>query len=249
MISEKKHEKLPVAVISDGKPGHENQSLGIAEHLPDADILVMRHSLQESFSEVWNRMRSGLFLGITPEGARRLLKRIFTDDEIENLSAHKPKAIIAAGTLSAGPCLLAGYLTKAKTCICMKPSLVPLSRFDLAVVPAHDNPPDAPNIFVTLSAPNRVSLKRLHEESEKWSNEIPSDDFPVVSWIVGGPSSSAKFDDEHVLSGLTKTIQWANESGWRVRLSTARRTPESLEEKIDSIEKRETALDWTLLWH
>jgi hypothetical protein len=244
-----KGKRLRIIVISDGKPGHENQSLGIAERLPDPDILIMRHHLKESFVEVWNRMRSGLFLGITPAGARIFLSRIYTDQEIESLIAHKPRAVIAAGTTSAGPCLLTGYLTKAKTCVCMKPSLVPLSRFDLAVVPAHDNPPDAPNVLQTLAAPNRVSPKRLQEESELWSGELPQGNSPIVSWIIGGPSSSAAFDEEHVYDGLVKTVEWAESAGWKVWLSTARRTPESLEERIAALGKEKPALEWSLLWH
>ena len=242
-------QRLPVAVISDGKPGHENQSLGIAERLPDADILLMRHELRESFSEVWNRMRSGLILRISPEGARRLLGRVYGDSEIERLTSHQPKAIIAAGTLSAGPCLLAGTLTGAKTCVCMKPSMVPLSRFDLAVVPSHDNPPDSPNILRTLAAPNRVSPSFLDEESGKWADELPEGDSPVLSWIIGGPSSSAQFDGGHILSGLTATLEWARDKNWRVWLSTARRTPESLEDRIAQLAETHSALEWLLLWH
>ena len=249
MLDINQHTTLPIVVISDGKPGHENQSLGIAERLPHPDILLLRHNLKESFSEVWHRMRSGTFLQITPDGARKLLSRVFTDNEIDSLAAHKPKAVISAGTTSAGPCLLSGYLTGAKTCVCMKPSLVPLSRFDLAVVPSHDNPPDSPNILKTLAAPNRVSPKRLQEEAEAWSNEFPGGENPVISWIVGGPSASADFDESHVFDGLCKTVEWAESNGWRIWLSTARRTPESLENRIAELGKERAGLEWSLLWH
>jgi hypothetical protein len=131
----------------------------------------------------------------------------------------------------------------------MKPSMIPLSCFDLAVVPAHDNPPSAPNVARTLAAPNRVSPARLAAEFERWSAELPEMNRPVLAWIIGGPSSSARFHEGHVLSGLAATLKWASERGWGVWLSTARRTPESVEAKIADSAGKHGAPEWFLLWH
>ena len=96
--------------ISDGKPGHENQSLGIAENLPNPDILLLKHNLKEGFSEAVLRCRVR-FLSGPKSNPENFLRKIFTENEIQRLKDHNPKAIISAGTLSAGPCLVAGYLT------------------------------------------------------------------------------------------------------------------------------------------
>ncbi len=247
MSEVEKDHSIPVAVISDGKPGHENQSLGIAEHIPDANILVLRHSLKESIPEAWLRFQVR-FSSRSRANPKRLLLRVFTKDGLEKLTDHSPVAVIAAGTLSAGPCVLAGALTGAKTCICMKPSMFPLSMFDLAVVPAHDNPPDAPNTIKTLAAPNRVSPLMLSTEWTKWREELPGDT-DVISWVIGGPSSSADFDEQHILSALISSLEWASKSNRRVWLSTARRTPVSLEDRIAALPERYQSLSWMLLWH
>jgi mitochondrial fission protein ELM1 len=131
----------------------------------------------------------------------------------------------------------------------MKPSLIPISRFDLAVIPSHDNPPDLPNVVKTLAAPNRVSHEHLLAEADLWKAELPFSRDPIVSWIIGGPSSSAPFNSEHVLDGLIATLEWAQENHWQVWLSTARRTPESLEKKISELAQNHPALTWKLLWH
>lgn len=242
------NKKIPIVVISDGKPGHENQSLGIAERLPNPDILLLKHNLKESFYEGLLRFQIR-FLGSPKKNPGKFLMKIFSESDIGKLKNHNPKAIIGAGTLSAGPCLAAGYLTGAATCVCMKPSFLPLDLFDLAVVPAHDNPPDRPNILVTLAAPNRVSPERLETEFEKWSGELPKDNRKVISWIVGGPSSSAGFDERHVLKGLGSTLYWCEKNGWAVWLSTARRTPVSLENEIEKLNEKFRSLSWMLLWH
>lgn len=248
VASENKSGKIPVVIISDGKPGHENQSLGIAEQLPNADILLLRHTLKESLFEALLRLQIRFSIG-TKSNPEKFLSRIFKAEEIQRIKQHKPKAIISAGTLSAAPCIAVGYLTGAVSCVCMKPSFLPLDMFDLAVVPAHDNPPDKPNIFVTLAAPNRVTPELLESESQNWSNEFPPDERNVISWIVGGPSSSVKFEGNHVLKGIESTLAWASDNGWSVWLSTARRTPIELENEIENLGEKYKSLTWTLLWH
>jgi uncharacterized protein len=240
--------KVPITVISDGKPGHENQSLGIAEAIPGADILLLRHDLKEGILEAILRARI-LLTPLNRTTTVLLLKEIFPQNEIMRLLDHHPAAIISAGTLSAGACLLAGRLTRAKTVVCMRPSMIPLYRFDLAVIPAHDNPPRARNVLKTYAAPNRVSPHRLLEESNIWKSELPKNAGNVISWVIGGPSSSAKFDEAWVEKGLVATLEWANANKWQVWLSTARRTPEGLEEKIAELSKTHPALSWHLLWH
>ena len=238
---------IPIAVISDGKPGHENQSLGTAERVPNSNVILLRHKLREGLKEGLLRAQVGLSGGriVHP---RALLRYAFQESEINRLVAHSPRAVIAAGTPSASLCILAGRLTGAKTCVCMRPSMLPLGMFDLAIVPAHDNPPDEPNILRTLAAPNRVSPENLAKEADRWWDELPAGD-RIVSWIIGGPSASARFDETHVLGGLLETLVWARQHGWQVWLSTARRTPVSLEEGIAKIARGYPALTWMLLWH
>ncbi len=247
MVSGNITDKVPIAVISDGKPGHENQSLGIAEYIPNSDIRLFRHNLKEDFNEFWLRFLVRNF-GIVRNNSAKYLQYAFDESEINRLREHRPKAVISSGTLSAALNILAGKFTGARTCVCMKPSLLPLSMFDLAIIPEHDNPPDAPNIVRTISAPNRVSDSMLGEEAEKWWDELPPGD-KVISWIIGGPSASARFDGNHVLGGLLETLVWAKFNGWQVWLSTARRTPESLEEAIEKIRSGYPSLTWSLLWH
>ncbi len=247
MVSEDKEHRIPLAVISDSKPGHENQSMGIAERIVGSDIILLRHNLREGFREAWLRLLVR-FSGGVKSNPRKYLQHAFDDSEINRLVNHSPKAVIATGTLSAASCFLAGLLTGAKTCICMRPSMLPLSMFDLAVVPAHDNPPDSSNIIRTLAAPNRVSPALLASEADRWWDEFPSGD-RVISWIIGGPSASAAFDENHVLGGLLETLVWARNNNWQVWLSTARRTPVSFEDAIAKIRGGYPALTWSLLWH
>jgi uncharacterized protein len=123
-------------LIGDGKPGHENQSLGLAEAI--ARILPC---------DVHR---------ISVAGKRGLLKRIKAASRV-GTTLPKPDLIIAAGHATHPSLFWLARKHRAKSVVFMKPSL-PMTWFDLCFVPAHDfsNGHDGGNLVLTRGAPNRV---------------------------------------------------------------------------------------------
>lgn len=122
-------------VISDGKPGHLNQSLGLCDalrrHAPDSNILTLPALSKGQALKV-------LLTGRWP-------------DAVDS----QPELIIAAGHRTHLTLLAAGRAFNARTVVLMKPSL-PAGWFDLCLIPEHDNPAHAANIIVTRGALNRM---------------------------------------------------------------------------------------------
>ena len=130
-----------ILVISDGCPGHENQSIGLAEAL---------------------RLRCNAHLEIVRISPRaNLIKR--TRQALSTASVSSlPGLIIAAGHKCHIPLLLAASRYKAKSVLIMKPTL-PCFLFDLCIIPRHDykDPPlRNNNIILTQGALNRIPEKR-----------------------------------------------------------------------------------------
>lgn len=126
---------LTLWIISDGKPGHLNQSLGLAEAIArttNAEI----HTLTLEGNGFFARLRS----------AR---------DQAAQLPP--PHLILAAGHRTHLPLLLLGRRFHARTLVLMRPSL-PACLFDLCLVPRHDLGGRAPaaNVIPTIGALNRV---------------------------------------------------------------------------------------------
>lgn len=109
---------LVIWALSDGKPGHVNQTRGLVNAL--ADVC----DTQAHWMGAPGRLRS-LFLLITRRYPRR--KRL-----------PKPDLIIGTGHRTHLALLAAGRATGAHTVVLMRPSL-PAHWFDLCVVPEHDN--------------------------------------------------------------------------------------------------------------
>ena len=128
---------LTLWLLGDGKPGHENQSLGLADALARrVPCEVHRVSLA---------------------GIRGIVTRIKTAlRTCQDLPS--PDLIIGAGHASHFTLLWLTRKHRAKSIVLMRPSL-PMGLFDLCIVPAHDfgNGCNRENVIITQGALNRVT--------------------------------------------------------------------------------------------
>lgn len=128
---------LTIWVIGDGKPGHENQSLGLTDAIGRAvPCAVHRISLA---------------------GKRGLIPRIKTAN-LASAGLPKPDLIVAAGHATHPSLLWLAHKHRAHSVVLMKPSLS-MSWFDLCIAPEHDFPNGSvrKNLILTHGALNRVA--------------------------------------------------------------------------------------------
>jgi hypothetical protein len=127
---------LQIWLLADGKPGHVNQSLGLAEALgrrTPAEIHRMN-------------VDASLFL----PGRMRALRKSIT-------GLPSPDLLIGAGHRTHLPMLWLGRRQNAPTVVLMRPTL-PARLFGLCLVPRHDlgRGTPAPNVIPTIGALNRI---------------------------------------------------------------------------------------------
>jgi mitochondrial fission protein ELM1 len=121
--------------LTDGKPGHEKQTLGLAHAL-------LRNSAGECYDlPVPSRSVSLMqwMRGCFPAGA----------------NLPPPDILLAAGHATHFALLAARRAYGGKAVVLMKPSL-PLALFDLCVIPEHDKPPDRSNVIAIRGVLNDV---------------------------------------------------------------------------------------------
>lgn len=129
-----KRPPLIVWIVSDGKPGHVNQSLGLAEALARA-VPTAIHTLPAQPA-----LRAGLAW---------LLRRPLA----QGLPA--PDLILGAGHATHLTLLAARRAHGGRTVVLMKPSL-PRRCFDLCVVPRHDGAEADARTLISEGALNRI---------------------------------------------------------------------------------------------
>ena len=128
---------LTLWLLGDGKPGHENQSLGLAEALARRVPCVVHR--------------------ISIAGKRGPISRVNAAIQASS-DLPKPDLVIAAGHTTHLALLWLAKKYRAKSIVLMSPSL-PMGWFDLCVVPAHDFPNGSKlrNLILTRGALNRVA--------------------------------------------------------------------------------------------
>lgn len=129
--------------FSDGKRGHDNQSLGLIEALCrlapcQVETLAVKRGWPHAISWLLGRFSAGNAL-------------------------PKPDLIIGAGHATHWPMLAARRAHGGKIAVLMKPSL-PLSWFDWVIAPAHDGLPEGGNVLNTQGPINRIRPGADQEE-------------------------------------------------------------------------------------
>ena len=134
-------EPLAIWVISDGKPGHLNQSLGLAEALARATPVRIHRQAALPAWRAW----LGLLFKVLP---------------CQPLPA--PNLIIGAGHATHLTLLAARRACGGRAVVMMKPSL-PRRCFDLCILPQHDGVAADVQTLVTEGAVNRIRPSGQHQ--------------------------------------------------------------------------------------
>ena len=189
---------LVVWRFSDGKAGHDGQSRGLIAALA--------------------RLRAVETLTLEPLSPLTALRVWLSGYHLpawHGLPA--PDIVLGAGHRTHLSLLAARRRRGGKAIILMRPSL-PLSLFDLCLVPEHDAPPACSNVLVTRGALNRIQPSTTLEPTQGLL-------------LIGGPSAHFSWDNVRLHQQIAAVI--AADPAVRWILTTSRRTPaDFLEIKI-----------------
>jgi uncharacterized protein len=181
--------ELVIWLLSDGKRGHETQAQGLSRAI-ESRIRARTHILpMPSPVRAW----IDLFL------LRTRLGRDLPD----------PDLIIAVGHRT-HPALLAVRAARGgRAIVLMRPTL-PITFFDLAIIPQHDAPKDWPNVITTRGVLNTIQPSGRQEPNRGLI-------------LLGGPSRHVEWSDEVIAQQVGEVVRASGEVSWH--LTTSRRTP------------------------
>ncbi|MCB1742453.1 MAG: mitochondrial fission ELM1 family protein [Gammaproteobacteria bacterium] len=197
---------LRVLRVSDGKRGHDNQSIGLLEALARrSQIQVMTLPLVPASRTHVLRVAGRIALGADTPLLAGMGAGADTHGRLAELS---PQLVVGAGKRCHWPLLAAARRYRARGIVLMNPG--PYRRlFDLCIVPRHDGVGPAPGILHTDGAINRI-------------RPCPSarrDDHALV--LLGGPASGLRWNDAHIVQQVRRLV--ASGGCWTV--ASSRRTP------------------------
>ena len=241
-----------VFIFSDGIRGHLNQSRGIAlwlSRIAGAEVIELEvPRLDGARRTLALKIRAKNLVSKAPGSAGRWLEQAGGIHLAERVSAaakgekEDPSSFLclSAGS-TAGPYGLAlARLLGGRAATVMSPSILGTAPFDYAIVPAHDFPPPAENVFVTMGAPNAIDTERLAVEAETLFSVYPPRSSNRWGILVGGDDANYRITPEWAREAVGKLADEAGKAGADLYLTTSRRTAPETEEALAGLVKSDS---------
>ncbi|MEO1491242.1 MAG: mitochondrial fission ELM1 family protein [Pseudomonadota bacterium] len=227
---------LDLWVLSDGRAGHDAQSLGLAEALARQRPVTIR--TVNTTLPIWAR--------VLPPALAKAIGSIvpgWPEPACQSegpAQGTQPDLIISTGRRAG---LVAASLrrkTGARAVQILDPKLG-TTAFDAMILPDHDTT-HGDNVLRTVGAMTRLTPERVAKVASDWATRLPGPERSRLAVLVGGPSTSATFtgtDGEALIIALA-----ALANHHTLIVTTSRRTPEALTKTLQT-ELPDTATVWT----
>lgn len=206
---------LKVWVLSDGKAGHDAQSLGIAEALgAKVEIIPLKMSKWGKFWEYFCLKKAYLSLPCT----------------------DFPDISIATGYHLS----LVNRWIKAQNPNTFTVQILPRGsskHYDATISLAHDSPKPFKNNIIVPLAPNRITPQKLESEGKKWAKKLPKKTYPSphLAVLVGGSNKHINFNEEEAEIFAEKTLKIAKKHHFKsIFITPSRRTGKTQENTLKS---------------
>ncbi len=227
-----------VLVLSDGKAGHINQAMAVAEAVEGAlgsrlkargigeKPVVKIDVVEVKFKNRFARMlldASSIFASGRCQGCMRCLRFLLKKESFDKLKNHYADIVVSCGAATVAANIFLKYENNAKGICIMKPGLGRRKKFDVVILPRHDAPGKVDsNILITEAAPNRIIV------SDK--QQATSDKGGGLGLLIGGDAKNFRLTKETVIKVVDGILKIAEEMGRDIFASTSRRTSLEIDE-------------------
>lgn len=246
-----------IIILSDGIRGHLHQSRGVANCLHQlAGGAVSVHEVPRLKGVHRFRMlkiggrflprgkESDLLSWLEETGGRSLLQEV--RKEIGETSPEKV-LFLSAGSSAAPFCLSLARLMGARCAAIMTPAVLGTEPFDFAIVPEHDHPDPAPNLLVTLGAPNHIVPQFLQSHAGELEQRYPANSERRWALLLGGDDGNYRISPEWIRCWVPPLLEQAAREKADLYITTSRRTSPAAEEVLRGVAEGEECVRMLLL--
>ncbi len=200
-------QNLDVWILSDGKVGHLNQSIGLSQALGvTPKIIELEPTKGYKFWRLIHPLWAVKYLPKPPYPDLVIATGNLTKDVAKHIKSQSPQTKIVQMFRPQGS----------------------LSGYDVVVVPMHNQnrvPKSAQNVVYTLGACNKITSELMATEKEKWCSKFG--DGPFLAVLVGGTSKAFDFTVERAKALAEDVNAYAKKHNLKLLVTTSRRTGEA----------------------
>ncbi len=230
---------MKVIILSDNRPGHYKQSLGIVQKLPECQTEWLEVRFRQKWRDNLLRVFICVFGGVSLPTAliRMLLRWSLTPETYSTVTRLQTiDVILSTGSSVAAVNLLLGRIFRAKTVTCRRPSPIGTRYFDLAILPmiSWHSVGGSSNICKTIGVPNPISSDTLNAERKRLKQELNLPNCQRIGILLGGTDRHETITtaDAAKLLDICETV--AAEMNAQVLVTTSRRTPPDVVASLSS---------------
>ncbi len=196
-------------IVTDGRPGMENQCLGLAEAL-GLDPVVKRIKLRAP----WRQLSPVYW---------RWGTRWALHSQSDPLDPPWPDIVLASGRQSVLPALMVKQRNPATFIVQIQDPILSPRHFDLVITPRHDHL-SGENVLSTRGSIHRITPQTLAQGVEKWRpiyDILPS---PRIAVLIGGPNKAYGMRTQDVEQLCQHLAKLSRDNGAGLMVTTSFRT-------------------------
>ncbi|MCB9800516.1 MAG: mitochondrial fission ELM1 family protein [Candidatus Omnitrophica bacterium] len=226
-------------ILSDGKPGHVKQSQAVAASFQKVRSQFGREGMEYPLETITVRYRSKwherLFKSLAfffipwAQGRLHWLKCFFESETAERIRHAGADFVISSGSALVPLNLCLAKESRAKSIVLMKPGF-PFNffKYDLALIPAHDQGTVPRESFRTLLTPSLVDPGQWQDARSRISDEMEDPSKVKIGVFIGGVTRHYRMDMAPV-EKLISILERNRDSFGDYVVTTSRRTPKDIE--------------------
>ncbi|MHA3053006.1 ELM1/GtrOC1 family putative glycosyltransferase [Acinetobacter sp. ANC 4640] len=213
--------KKTVWVVSDGVPGHFNQSKGVLFAL-ERDFELEVHWMELTLKYKFYRRPLTWLLNYKVPKAEKI-DQFYQGDALPNA---RPDIVVGAGGNSAYAIVWLSKAFGAKNIFCGSLRQLKAELFDAILVLE----PDLPKPFISLPvSPMPLSQATLEQHGKRWYSEHSHVEQQVWTMLIGGDGAGAQYQEQDWIQLAKQMNLLARQHRIKWLLSTSRRTGQQAE--------------------
>lgn len=227
-------------ILSDGKLGHVKQSLTVLRAMHEHSSFLTEEVIEVRYRHPLARGLALAWAWCLPRLAPLTCLRLALEPACFRQAAGAyADLIISCGASTAPVNVLLSADNRAKSIVIMNPSPIPLRRFTLALVPAHDRIPSRRNVVRTLGALSVSSDEEL-EAARRQLTAHPrfrpsiavAPERPVIAVLIGGDTDAYELTTGFAETLMRQVLAVCDDADGVCLVTTSRRTQPAVEQYL-----------------
>lgn len=236
-----------VLLLSDGKSGHLRQTQAVAKivsnHLKDKGITANIETVEVKFLPAGRHGKntfaknalifsSGLAGKYHCQGCLWCLRTFLEEDNYKSLISKKPDIIISCGSSLASINFVLSRENLAKSIVVMRPSILSTKRFDLVIMPRHDQPPKRKNVVVIEGALNLLDEAYLKSQVDNLKSSVEVRKDLILGLLIGGDTKGFHLTKDLIREAIKQIKGFLERNDGEILVTTSRRTSQEVEAQV-----------------